>query len=477
MPRPVKVAVLAISGLIILLIVLAVVLTSFVDANQYKGRLEATASAAFGVDVTIEGRLGIAVAPRLFVTMQNLHLRNRGEDIAFAEEARFGIDFFHLLLHRQLRLTSLTLKHANVNIVRSSEGLYNFDDDDSRTEPLPPLEVASVSVVDGAIHYTNAQSGVGFDASACAGGMHRLVLVAGKRSEFVKNLSFTADLACGEFGKNDVTVSDFKLSVKAKGGIFDLDPITMPLFGAKGLGDMHADLSGEVPQYTVRYSLPQFRIEEFFRTLSPHNVAEGSMDFSAALSMHGKTVSELKPTLQGVISLSGTDLTLDGHDLDEEFARFESSQNFNLVDVAALFLVGPLGVVVTKGYNFASLLQGSEGSSEIRTLVSDWTVENGVAQAQDVAMATNKNRVAARGGLDFVNGQFVDVTVALIDDKGCAKAHQMIHGAFKEPAVDKVNVLRSLAGPALELLKKGRSIFPGGECEVFYAGSVPPPEA
>lgn len=74
---------------------------------------------------------------------------------------------------------------------------------------------------------------------------------------------------------------------------------------------------------------------------------------------------------------------------------------------------------MTKGYNFARNFQESEGRSEIRTLVSDWKVERGVAQAQDVAMATKQNRVALKGGLDFVNERFDDVTVALIDTRWC----------------------------------------------------------
>ena len=132
--------------------------------------------------------------------------------------------------------------------------------------------------------------------------------------------------------------------------------------------------------------------------------------------------------------------------------------------------------MVTKGYNFASIFQGSGGRSEIRQLVSEWKVERGVAQAQDVAMATNENRIALHGGLDFVNGQFNDVTIALIDAKGCPKVRQKIRGTFQKPVVENPSILKSLTGPALSLLKKGRDLFPGGKCEVFYAGSVAPPK-
>lgn len=56
-----------------------------------------------------------------------------------------------------------------------------------------------------------------------------------------------------------------------------------------------------------------------------------------------------------------------------------------------------------------------------------------LAQAQDVAMTTDKNRIALRGKLDFVNEQFDDVTIALIDAKGCAKVKQTIRGRFEKP--------------------------------------------
>jgi AsmA protein len=200
------------------------------------------------------------------------------------------------------------------------------------------------------------------------------------------------------------------------------------------------------------------------------------MDFSANLSMQGKTANEMKQSAEGEVSLRGDNLTLDGSDLDREFARFESSQSFNLVDAGAFFFAGPLGLAVTKGYNFAGIFQGSEGSSTIRTLVSDWKVERGVAQARDVAMATNENRMALTGGLDLVNERFDNVIMALIDTQGCAKVRQKIRGTFQKPVVEKPSVLKSLVGPALKLLKKGRDIFPGGECEVFYAGSVAPPK-
>ena len=143
--------------------------------------------------------------------------------------------------------------------------------------------------------------------------------------------------------------------------------------------------------------------------------------------------------------------------------------------MGAFFFAGPLGLALTKGHDFGRIFQGSGGRSTIRTLVSDWKVERGVAQAKDVAMATNENRIALKGGLDFVNEHFDDVTVALIDAKGCPRVQQTIRGPFQKPVVEKPSVLTSLTGPARKLLKQARDLF-RGQCEVFYAGAVAPPK-
>jgi len=200
------------------------------------------------------------------------------------------------------------------------------------------------------------------------------------------------------------------------------------------------------------------------------------MDFSASLSMRGNTTKEIIQTAGGNVTLRGENLTLYGNDLDREFSRFESSQNFNLVDVGAFLFAGPIGLAVTKGYNFASIFRGSGGSSSIGKLFSDWKVERGIAQARDVAMATKQNRIALKGRINFVDERFDDVTIALIDARGCARVQQKIRGPFQKLVVEKPSVLMSLAAPPLNLLKQARDLFTNGTCKVFYTGSVQAPK-
>jgi AsmA protein len=427
------------------------------------------------MEVRVGGRLGIGFFPGLHVTLQDVRIRNQLTDLVSAKQASLGIDLLPLL-SREIRIGKVGLKRPMISIERDRDGIFNFEKPEQANVTLPTLELVKVSLEDGIFRYADHLSEAGFEAVDCNLNARRLRLTEGKSSDLLKRLSFTADLDCGEIRAKDFAVSKMKLSAAGKHGVFDFKPVTMRIFGAQGSGGIRADFSGAAPLYQIRYSLSQFRVEEFFRILSSKKIAEGSMDFSANLTMQGKIVEEMKQSVEGEVSLRGENLTLDGSDLDREFARFESSQNFSLMDAGAFFYLGPLGLVATKGYDFAGIFRGSGGSSEIRTLVSNWKVERGVAQAQDVAMATNQNRVALIGKLDFVNEQFEDMTMALVDAQGCAKVRQKIRGTFQKPVVEKPNVLKSLAGPALKLLKKGRDLFPGGECEVFYAGSVAPPK-
>jgi uncharacterized protein involved in outer membrane biogenesis len=475
MPRPLKIILLIGGGLVGLLVLVAAGVHFFVDVNAYKPRLEIAASEALGMEVKIGGSLGVDLFPGFHLTLGDVHLRNRGADLASAKAVSLKIALIPLL-HQEVRIEKIRLKSPTIFLEKGADGNLNIGVPGQPGESFPALNLGTVSFTDGTLRYTDDKSGSGFEVGHCDLAMRQFRLVPGKSTELLKLISFTAQLACADIHGKDIAVSGLKVSVAARGGVFDLKPVTMHVFGAQGSGNIRADFSGAFPHYHANYSLPQFRIEELIKTLSPDKVAEGLMNFSANLTMQGRTADEMKRTADGTFLLRGENLTLDGRDLDRELSRFASSQNFSLVDVGAFFLAGPVGVVVTKGRDFARVLQGSGGTSTIRMFVSDWKVEHGVAQAQDAAMATNENRLAFKGKLDFVNERFIGVTMALVDAKGCAMVQQKISGAFLKPLVEQPNVLKSLAGPALKVFRKARDIFPGGECEVFYAGSVAAPK-
>lgn len=474
MPRALKAVLLAFGALAGVVALGAVAVLALVDAGDFKPRVESAASGALGMEVAIEGPLRIGFLPGLHVAMGNVRVRNGGSQLALVETAELAIELLPLL-RRELRYESIVLKRARISIERGRDGRYNFQKPAGPAAAFGPLGLKRVSFPELVLAYADKVSGDGLESGSCDGELVDMRHPGG--APFLARLSLSGRLECSEVRAKHAAISDLRLSIGATGGVFDFKPVTMRVAGGQGSGSLRMDRSAAVPTLRLEYSLSRFRIQEFFKGMPPEKSVSGLMDFSTSLSMRGRTRVELRQSASGQMSLSGTNLTLAGLDLDQTFSKYRVTQSFNLFDMSAFLLAGPLGLAVTKGYDFSSLAQQAGGSTHIRTVTSKWRVEKGVAQARDVALATGENRLALHGALDFVHEEFDDVVVALVDAQGCARMRQRVRGPFGKPVVDKPNILTSLAGPVVNLIAKARDLLPGKQaCEAFYRGSVAPPK-
>ncbi len=289
-------------------------------------------------------------------------------------------------------------------------------------------------------------------------------------------LAFDGDMSCKDVKAQDLRISDVRVDMKARGGMFEANPFTMKIFGGNCKGTIKGVMTGESREYSIDFAITKFRFEEVLGTFNQKKSVHGELDMKSHLEMKGKDTTEFTSTAQGDVSLRGHNLSLKSLDIDTMLEKYEKSQNFNLVDLGAFFVVGPLGAVLTKGYDFGSAYKESlGGESTILKLVSDWKVRNGIAEAVDVAFITSKNRVALNGKLDFVNDRFEDVTVAVLNANGCATQSQRIRGSFNKPKIDKPNIFRSLMGPVISLATKSYDMLKGDKCDVFYRGSLAQP--
>ncbi|HEX7043315.1 MAG TPA: AsmA family protein [Burkholderiales bacterium] len=459
-----------IGGLVAVLVLAQVALLLLFDANAYKHHLEQAASAALGMEVRLHGRISIELLPALHFALRGVEVRNRGSTLATVPHTSIGIDVLPLL-RGDLRLGTIRLTRPRVYVERDAAGNYNFERP-VRGKPgrIPGFDVGQVQLADLAMTYVDKKADATVELEGCRLRTRRLSSPGGRAAQIVKNIVLEARLGCREIRRGPYRISDLALALTAADGIYELAPISMRVLGGTGTGAVRIDASRPVKTIDVRYALAQFRVEELFRA-STRQSAEGALDLDATLSLRGRKDTDFVRSAAGRILLRGSDLVLNGTDIDKALARYESSQSFNLLDAGAFFFAGPIGLVATKGYSFAAIARDASGTTPIPMLVSDWRIERGVAHAQDVALATAANRLAVRGRLDFVNERFDDVAIAAIDEKGCPKLRQTIRGPFRDPTFDKPSVLAALAGPAVRLLKA--VTFAG--CEVFYNGSVAPP--
>jgi uncharacterized protein involved in outer membrane biogenesis len=179
------------------------------------------------------------------------------------------------------------------------------------------MDVSRVSLSDATLLYTDQQSGEALKADSCDLNARQLQLAKNKSAAFLKSLSFTAVLTCGEIRTKDLVLSEVKVSIDGKQGVFDLNPVTMRVFGGRGAGKTRADFSGSVPEYYVHSSLSNFHLAEFFKTWSPRNVGDGLTDFSTELSIMGETTDEMVRSAGGEASLHAHNLTLKIGDIEQ----------------------------------------------------------------------------------------------------------------------------------------------------------------
>ena len=250
----------------------------------------------------------------------------------------------------------------------------------------------------------------------------------------------------------------------------------MDIFGAKAEGDATADKSEVDAVYKINLKVSKLDFAKLQESFGTKKVIGGKGDLYASLTMKEKGNRNLVNSMDGTFSLRGDNLVMYTMDLDKVLSSYETSQKFNLVDLGAFFIAGPLSTVALKGYRYGDVYNQTRGGrGAITQFISHWKIKDGVADATDCALATHHNRVALKGKLNLVGEQYDNVIVALLDDKGCAKFKQGISGPFSSPEVGAVSAVESLAGPISNLYRKAKRFLQGGKCEVFYNGAVQQP--
>jgi len=468
----------AAGGLLALAAIVALLAWAFVNSMSFKSRIERTASEVAGMEIRVDGPVGILLFPSPGLRLENVHVYNGETEWMKASGMELQVRNLRLL-RGHIEAESIELLEPDLRLRRDPKGTFNFipgprrnGSKDGRT-----WKIRRFSVRNADLTFIDQASGKGIEARGCDwSGRNLEWKPAGSTSSSALNLpDFQGSLTCGQLIYDVFKVTGLEAEASAQERRLKISPITGMLFDGRLKARLESDFSGSFPRHSLELELADFRAERFVETFQQQKGIEGPLTFAAQLSFSGKMPSEMVLGLDGGAKLSGAELVLHGMDLDKQLARYESTQRFKLVDVAAFFVAGPAGVAVTRGYGFASLFVDTGEKTPVRQLISEWEIRKGVARARDVALATADNRIAATGSLDFVNSRFVDMRVAVVDPQGCAVVEQVIRGGFQDPKIDKPHFLVTLFDPLVDILKRGVGLLGGAECRPFYTGRVKPP--
>ncbi len=548
-----KAALLIGSAAVVLIIIAAIIAVLSFDINSYRSTIETAASKMTGMDVKINGRMGLSFFP-FGLSARNIHVTDRAGEILSLERLKLRVELMPLL-KRQLKVTACELIKPALTIVNDEEGKDSLERIRKLLKEISgtAFTLRELKLSRGALVYLDKKTGektelkevnlvikdmgVG-DASGDAviavsftgtmdcrevlqhnvqmanlkasikavKGVYHLQPVAigslvyfdkraGEKTELkeinlalvdmkvadmsgsaIKNLSFTGSMECKELRKKNLRVDSIRSGIKAEKGVLSLNPLTMNIFGAKGEGEVVADKSEVDAVYKINLSVAKLDFERLQESFGVAKLISGKGDLTTSLTVREKGGRSLLKGVNGTLSLRGDNLVTNTIDLDKVLSSYETSQKFNLVDIGAFLIAGPLGSAALKGYRYGDVVYETMGGrGTITHFVSHWKIGNGMAEATDCALATRHNRVAIKGRLNLVRGRYDNVTAALLDDKGCAVFKQTITGPFESPGVGAVSVVQSLVGPILNIYRQAERFVRGGKCEVFYRGAVKQP--
>jgi hypothetical protein len=472
MTRPIRIA-LSIVALLAALVVAAVLAAWWLfDADHAREQLAAGLGDALGMDVQIARPPSFGLRRGIGITLSDIEVSRQGQIVATAERARVRVAFFSLLAGR-IRPLELHLQRPVLSIERIRPGVFNVYPIATEPRADGDVSVRRVTVSDGMLSYRDRGSRQEWLFEHCDLDLRDVHHDTADRAR--ATLAGDGEMKCKRLASEQFAIADFSLELRGGNGVLDFNVLSGTAFEGRLSAQLRVDRTTSPPGFGLAGRLARFEFAAFMGMLAPAQAGSGTMDLELVLEAQGGSWQDVRDSATGTLSMTSGELVLIGYDLDDELDGYAATQRFNLIDVGAVVLAGPFGLVASRGYAVAGLLEGSGGSTRIVQMVSQWTVEGGVAQASDVAFRTAENRLALAGGLDFGRYRFQDVKLAVVDRDGCAVVEQLITGPFRTPEVRQPNFLVTVAGPLLDLVKRGMRTITNRECAAFYTGSIPHP--
>ncbi|HID39356.1 MAG TPA: AsmA family protein [Calditrichaeota bacterium] len=463
-------------GAVLLLIVIGVIIYVYTfDINRYKSSIEAFASDELGAKVRVDGALSLYLSPLLVLQAESVTIRDQKAVSVFGRTLHIGFNFDSLLslkiVPQDIIFTGaaahIRCSESNTCTVtimaKEISGRLQWPIKNKR------LQLTGVNLSDTRVVYLNSASGDTITADSLSLRVDDLQVIIKNPFKFNKIICSSGNFLLPAVDYNGFTLRSLSASYTIKRGKIKLKTRDeLPLLGGKTTGEADIYFRKDTVALNLSVSSQNTKAGDLLRLFDQTPVITGRLSAKLDFRTVGTSVKELSAKLNGELKIEAESLRLNGMNIDNLLDNYDKSQNFNIIDIGSVALFGPMGALVTKGADFGALIFTDLGEqTPILRLVSDWVIEDGRARCRDVAFRTPKHIIAMRGVLDFAAFKYDDFAVAVVDEKGCAKIKQTLHGPLGGTA-EKPGLIKTILGPFLNLAK---TIFKG-DCDEFYEGEL-----
>jgi hypothetical protein len=504
------------SGILVgALVVLMIGIGLFFDVNRYRPQIENAVAKATGMSLKINGKASLKMFPVVRVRLEEVHLSNGGSEFFVARELEIAPRLIPFLLRRQVMIGKVSLVSPKISVEKSPSGRLNFETagnpavpgssagTDSGSAPgTAPGEVRSIGITNGDFAYKDRSTGQSAEITGLNVDLSGISwnTQPADTKDMMNSISFHGGVEADSFKVTTKTgttaASKLKATLRDDHGLVRVDSTEVSIFGGMARGDTQIDLRSGTPKIEITQNASGIDLAQAAPQLKTK--LSGSVDISVRLTGSGKDVQALTKTMSGTLSIHSQNIATNV-DVDGLAAKLKTAQGMDLVGIGSSIFSSPLGQAA------ASQAAGIAGGAPppktaIRNLVSDWNINNGIAEAKDVAIATAKTTVAFKGDLNLIDKKYQNFYIATVDQKGCAKNKVEVGGPLSSPRPVAGSMGKQLSesylGSASSALgsagsqiagifggkaepksaPKGRTNLPPKEvaqgCDEFYSGSV-----
>jgi AsmA protein len=229
--------------------------------------------------------------------------------------------------------------------------------------------------------------------------------------DMLRSLNIDGSLNVGKLLASGLTMTDITAKINGKGGVINLNPLTMNLYRGVYTGSAGVNVSGETPKYSATSDLKNLAIEGLMADLAEDgkSIIRGKTQMAFDVTTSGDRPSMLTKRLNGEASFKAAEGALQSEKL---------AQN---VEKVIAFLKGRKPKPAGEELVFDSL-------------AGTFNIQNGVAKNNDLKLITPLIYANGKGDIDIGESNLDYVmAVGLSEEPGKAAIPITIKGPFEKP--------------------------------------------
>lgn len=195
---------------------------------------------------------------------------------------------------------------------------------------------------------------------------------------FLKTLTLDGSLRIGALKVRDIKVSKLRVDVKAKDGVATIAPLSANLYQGSMNGKAVVDANSST--FALDEKLAGVAIGPLLKDVLDKDIAEGNGNIDMTLTARGLTASRLRRSLQGKASVNLQDGAIKGIDLTK---LVQGLQRLNINSRPETMGVNP------------------NEKTTFSEFKASFTVKDGVAHNDDLAIKSTVLRLAGNGDIDI----------------------------------------------------------------------------